>query len=64
MECLPSIHSDVRSRSSETGDDEFGRFGFYNGVTNMTVRIRHAYETDGLQGVEAVVRRFADGGDI
>lgn len=64
MNRLPEIHADVRSDPFEPKADEYGSFGFYNGVTNMAARVRHGYEAGGLQNVEAVVRRFANCANI
>jgi hypothetical protein len=58
MRELPRIHADVPSDFLKPQVDKFGTFGFYSGVTNMAVRIKHAYEEGGLERVEAVIRSF------
>jgi hypothetical protein len=55
---LPRIQADVPSVGFSPEENKFGTFGFYCGVTNMAVRIRHAYEEGGLQRVEALIRSF------
>jgi hypothetical protein len=59
MRELPQIHADVPSDLFTPELDKFGTFGFYYGVTNMAVRVRHAYEEGGLERVEAVIRSFS-----
>ena len=44
---LPRVHADVLPPAT---DPRFGSFGFYNGVTNVAVRLRAACERDGLKG--------------
>jgi hypothetical protein len=61
MRQLSRIHADVPSDLFTRGEDKFGTFGFYCGVTNMAVRVRHAHEKAGLQRVEAVIRSFPSG---
>jgi hypothetical protein len=56
MEALPRIHADVRGPFGTSADPNFGSFGFYSGVTNMVVRVQHAYDEGGLEKVEAVLR--------
>ena len=58
MRELPRIHADVPSDFFTPEIDKFGTSGFYCGVTNMTVRVRHAYEDGGLERAEAVIRSF------
>ncbi len=58
MRQLSRIHADVPSNLFTPEEDKFGTFGFYCGVTNMVVRVRHAYEEGGLQRVEAVIESF------
>lgn len=58
MQRLSRIHADVPSDLFTREKDRFGIFGFYCGVTNMAVRVRHAYEEGGSQRVEAVIGSF------
>jgi len=53
MAQLPRIHADVTEPITTRVD---GRFGFYNGVTNVAVRLQHAFGRDGPGGVEARLR--------
>jgi hypothetical protein len=48
---LPYIRVKVEFPHSST-NDIFGIFGFYCGVTNTVVRVEHAYQYNGLSGVE------------
>ena len=56
MDALPRIRADVYSRDFSTREG-FGDFGFYCGVTNIEVRIQHAYQEGGLSQVEDLLRR-------
>jgi hypothetical protein len=56
---LPRIHADVPSDFFTVELDKFGTFGFYCGVTNMAVRIRHANEEGGLERVASAIRSFS-----
>jgi hypothetical protein len=58
MRELQRIHADVPSDFFTPELDKFGTFGFYCGVTNMAVSVRHAYEEGGLERVEALIRSF------
>jgi hypothetical protein len=53
MAQLARVHVDV---VEPTTNHRFGPPGFYNGVTNMKVRLRGAFERDGLKGVETLLR--------
>lgn len=56
MQRLPRIHAEVEEPRGSGVHSEFGRFGFYNGVTNMSVRVRHAYGEGGLKKVETFLQ--------
>ena len=58
---LPRIHADVPSHFFTPEVDKFGTSGFYCGVTNITVRVQHAYEDGGLERVEALIRSLPSG---
>ena len=53
MAQLPRVYADVLDSMT---NHTFGPSGFYDGVTNMAVRLRDAFERDGLQGVETLFR--------
>lgn len=53
---LPDIRVKVESPEFST-NEVFGYFGFYCGVTNTVVRVEHAYQRDGLSGVERFLTR-------
>jgi hypothetical protein len=56
MSALPRIRADVDSPDFSTRE-VFGHFGFYCGVTNTEVRVRHAYQAGGLSQVEDLLRQ-------
>jgi hypothetical protein len=56
MDALPRIRADVPSPDFSTRE-VFGDFGFYCGVTNVEVRVQHAYLEGGLLQVEDLLRR-------
>lgn len=56
MRSLPRIHAEVGEPLGSNTHPEFGEFGFYSGVTNMSVRVGHAYEEDGLEKIEALLQ--------
>jgi hypothetical protein len=56
MQTLPRIRAEVEEPPEPGARREFGTFGFYSGVTNVSVRLRHAYEEGGLQEVEAALQ--------
>lgn len=56
MDALPRIRADVASPDFSTRE-VFGYFGFYCGVTNVEVRVQHAYQEGGLLQVEDLLRR-------
>jgi hypothetical protein len=51
MDVLPYIRVKVESPEVST-EEVLSYFGFYCGVTNTVVRVEHAYQRDGLSGVE------------
>ena len=51
MDALPRIRADVDSPEFSTRE-VFGDFGFYCGITNIEVRVQHAYQEGGLSEVE------------
>ncbi len=51
IDVLPYIRVKVESPEFTT-NEVFGHFGFYCGTTNTVVRVEHAYQRDGLSGVE------------
>ena len=55
---LPRIHADVQDDFFAPEVDRYGTSGFYCGVTNMAVRVQHAFEEGGLERVEAAIRSF------
>jgi hypothetical protein len=57
---LPRIHADVQGPFGLAADKDFGSFGFYGGVTNMAVRVSHAYREGGAVAVESALRSAAD----
>lgn len=57
---LPRIHADVRGPFGLAADKDFGSFGFYGGVTNVAVRVGHAYLKGGAEAVEPTLRSAAD----
>ena len=57
---LPRIHADVRGPFGHTADNNFGSFGFYSGVTNVAVRVSHAYDEGGPGAVESALRAMSD----
>jgi hypothetical protein len=56
IDALPRIRADVASPDFSTRE-VFGYFGFYCGVTNIEVRVQHAYQEGGLLQVEDLLRR-------
>src|SRR5215831_1154181 len=50
METLPRIHAEVRDADFPNSNSELGIFGFYCGVTNITVRVEQEYKNGGAQG--------------
>lgn len=52
MAQLASIHADV----TEPFTRVHGPFGFYCGVTNLAVRLRHAFDRQGPNQIEAILR--------
>jgi hypothetical protein len=58
MDTLPRIHADVREPDGLATNPDFGIFGFYCGVTNITVRVEHEYKGGGAKGVETFLRSF------
>ncbi len=60
MEALPRIHADVRGPFGHSAPEDFGSFGFYDGVTNMVVRFSHAHAKGGPGAVEAALRAVAE----
>lgn len=59
---LPRIHAEVRGPFGRTADNNFGSFGFYSGVTNVAVRVSHAYDEGGAGAVESALRAISDVG--
>jgi hypothetical protein len=59
MARLARVHADVVGPMS---NPLFGPFGFYTGVNNMAVQLRHACSRDGLDGVERLLRSDRVGG--
>jgi len=59
MEALPRIRVNVNESPGSSNKDSYGMFGFYCGVTNMVVRVEHAYEEGSFERVEDVLRSFA-----
>lgn len=57
IDVLPYIRIKVEFPDSST-NDIFGIFGFYCGVTNTVVRVEHAFQKDGLSGVEKFLTRY------
>jgi hypothetical protein len=53
MAQLARVHADVVEPMTNR---RFGPSGFYDGVTNLTVRLQHAFEHEGLKGVETLLR--------
>lgn len=51
MQQLGRLHVDVTGPPT----NRVNVFGFYNGVENTAVRLRHAYERDGPNGVEVLL---------
>jgi hypothetical protein len=56
---LARVHADVVEPRT---NHKFGPFGFYNGVTNMAVRLQDAFERDGPKGVETLLQSDHVGG--
>jgi len=56
MDALPRIRADVDSPDFSTRE-VFGDFGFYCGITNIEVRVQHAYQEGGLSQVEDLLRQ-------
>lgn len=56
MGALPRIRGDVRSPDFSTRE-VFGHHGFYCGVTNVEVRVQHAFRGGGLPRVEDLLRQ-------
>ena len=59
MAQLARVHADV---VGPMANPLFGPFGFYNGVKNMAVQLRHVFSRDGLDGVERLLRSDRLGG--
>ncbi len=53
MAQLARVHADVVEPMT---NHRFGPSGFYNGVTNVAVRLERAYERDGFHGAELLLR--------
>ena len=58
VDSLPRIHADVMEPNGQGANPDFGIFGFYCGVTNIAVRVEHAYKDGGAQAVEIFLRSF------
>jgi hypothetical protein len=58
MDALPRIHADVREPDGAAQNPEYGIFGFYNGVTNIVVRLEHEYKEERDPGVESFIRSY------
>ena len=58
MDTLPRIHAEVREPDGAAQEPEYGIFGFYNGVTNIVVRVEHEYREGGDASVNAFLRSF------
>lgn len=56
MDALPRIRADVDSPDFSTRE-VFGDFGVYCGITNIEVRVQHAYQEGGLSQVEDLLRQ-------
>lgn len=50
---LPGLRADMVLHPT---DPKHGFFGFYSGVTNLTVRLQNAYDREGLSSVERLLR--------
>lgn len=57
LKALPSIHADVHDQFATR--DVWG-FGYYCGVTNVSVRVQHANREGGLSAIEGALRRTLD----
>jgi hypothetical protein len=55
LKALPSIHAHVHDRFAT---HEVWGFGYYCGVTNVSVRVQHANREGGLSAIEGVLRRI------
>ena len=53
MASLPRLHADVFHGVTAP---EHGFFGFYSGVTNLNVRVQHAYDSHGPGSVDRLLR--------
>jgi hypothetical protein len=58
MDALPHIHADVREPDGAAQNPEYGIFGFYDGVTNVAVRVECEYQEGGDAKVELFLRSF------
>jgi hypothetical protein len=57
LKALPRIHADVHDRLSTI---KTWGFGHYCGVTNVSVKVRHANQEGGLSAIEGALRRILD----
>lgn len=53
MAKLAGLHADV---NEPVPAPTHGSFGFYKGVSNVAIRLHRAFERDGLEGVETLLR--------
>jgi hypothetical protein len=58
MDALPRIHVDVWEPYGGAQSRDNLDFGFYNGVTNIVVRVEHEYKNGGDARVEAFLRSY------
>lgn len=56
LNALPNIRLRLESPEFST-NEEFGYFGFYDGVTYTVIRVEQAYKENGLSGVEEFLTR-------
>jgi hypothetical protein len=59
---LSRIHADVKEPDGLAQNPEYGVFGFYDGVTNIVVRVEHEYTEGGDARVEAFLRSYGHDG--
>jgi hypothetical protein len=55
----PQIHADISEPDGLANSSDFGLFGFYSRVTNVSVRVEHEYN-NGAKGVETVLHSYSE----